>query len=360
MNLVYNPGDFNGNAYLAHAINFWGLKIAFYALCILFGIILAITFSIREAKKLGMDSDKLFTGAVFGIVVGIIGARIYSVIFDFANYKDNFISVFYIWNGGLAIQGGIIAGFVFAYIYCKKTNLNLLQVLDLVAIGFLFGQICGRWGNFFNQEVYGSVTSYEFLKSIGLPKFIINQMYIDGAYRQPLFLYESLLNLLCLVVLLILRRTKTIRLGDQAGIYFIYYGLIRAILEPLRASEYNLMIGPFKQSLIMSILICAFGVAFMLFKYLKLKPDYYVNYFVDSEAKQASIEKVDEKTKKEKKQKEKKSFDKLKNFGKKKSYKEIEEASEEDILKELEKNKEENQETTNETHKSKYIIDDED
>lgn len=264
------------DSYLGSGISIGGFTIRFYALCILFGMIIAIILGLREAKKMNISTDDIFTGGVWGIILGVLGARIYYVIFEFKTYKNNPLEMFAIWNGGLAIHGGIIVAFVFAFFYCRKKKINILAVLDFVAIGLLIGQICGRWGNFFNQEAHGGETTLEFLRSLRLPDFIIKQMRIEGVYYHPTFYYESMWNLVCLIVLLILRRTKTIRLGDCTGIYLIWYGIGRFWIEGMRTD--SLMIGSIKQNQLISIVLIVVGIAYLVFKYVKLKPDYYVYY----------------------------------------------------------------------------------
>ena len=268
------------NAFLPKGISIGGFTIYFYALCILFGMIIAIILGLREAKKLGIKTDDIFNGAVIGIILGIIGARIYYVIFAWKEYSSHPIDVFAIWEGGLAIHGGIIVGFVFAFFYCRKKKISILAVFDMLVIGFLIGQTCGRWGNFFNQEAHGGITSLEFLKSIGIPPFIYKQMYIyeDGAYNyfHPTFFYESLWNFIAIIALLILRRTRTLRLGDQAGIYLIWYGIGRLWIEGMRTD--SLMIGNIKQNQLISIVLIILGIVYLVFKYVKIKPDYYIYY----------------------------------------------------------------------------------
>ena len=274
MKLVFEYPD----SFLASGIQIGSVTIKFYALCILLGMILAIIVSLRETKRFGINTDDIFNGGVIGIVLGILGARIYYVIFEWNTYKGNIGEIFAIWNGGLAIHGGIIVAFIFAFFYCRKKKINLLAVLDMVAIGLLIGQICGRWGNFFNQEAHGGETTLAFLESLHLPTFIIRQMNILGTYYHPTFLYESLWNLACLTVVLILRRTRTIRLGDIAGIYLVWYGIGRFWIEGMRTD--SLMIGSIKQNQLISIVLIVLGVAYFLFKYLKLKPSYYVDYTI--------------------------------------------------------------------------------
>ena len=270
MRLFFEPG-----AYLAAGIEIGNFQIRFYALCILFGMMIAVILGLREAKKLSINPDDILNGGVIGIILGIIGARIYYIIFA-ANEFSSPAEWFAIWNGGLAIHGGIIVAFVFALIYCKKKKINYLMVFDMVAIGLLIGQTCGRWGNFFNQEAHGGETTRAFLESLRLPTFIVNQMEIGGTYYHPTFLYESLWNFVAIIVLLILRRTRTIRLGDQACIYLIWYGIGRFFIEGMRTD--SLMIGSIKQNQLISIVLIVVGLAFLLFKYIKLKPGYYVDY----------------------------------------------------------------------------------
>ena len=272
MSLVWE----NPDSYLASGIQIGSFVIKFYALCILFGMIIAIILGIREAKKLKLNTDDIFNGAVIGVILGIIGARIYYVIFEWSTYSSNPAEIFAIWNGGLAIHGGIIVAFVFAFFYCRKKKMNFLAVIDMVVIGLLIGQTCGRWGNFFNQEAHGGVTTLGFLQSLHLPDFIIKHMYIDGEYYHPTFLYESLWNFVAIIALLILRRTRTIRLGDQAGIYLIWYGIGRFWIEGMRTD--SLMIGNIKQNQLISIVLIVLGIAYLIFKYVKIKPDYYIYY----------------------------------------------------------------------------------
>lgn len=264
------------DSYLASGIQIGNFVIKFYALCILFGMIIAIILGIREAKKLKLNIDHIFNGAVIGIILGIIGARLYYVIFEWNTYSKNPAEIFAIWNGGLAIHGGIIVAFVFAFFYCRKKKMNFLAVIDMVVIGLLIGQTCGRWGNFFNQEAHGGETTLAFLESLHIPPFIIKQMCIEGVYYHPTFLYESLWNLVAIITLLILRRTRTIRLGDQAGIYLIWYGIGRFWIEGMRTD--SLMIGNIKQNQLISIVLIVLGIAYLIFKYVKIKPDYYIYY----------------------------------------------------------------------------------
>lgn len=166
--------------------------------------------------------------------LSIIGARIYYVAFSWSVYKDNILSVFAIWNGGIAIYGGLITGAIILYFFTQYRFIKTLDFLDVVVPSVMLAQAIGRWGNFFNQEAYGkAVDSLNYL-----PGFIRDQMYIDGAYRQPTFLFESLWNLLGFVVICILRRRpKLLKQGEITAFYLIWYGCGRLLIEGLRTDS---------------------------------------------------------------------------------------------------------------------------
>ena len=195
---------------------------------------------------------------MIGIIIGILGARVYYVLFNLSYYLSNPVEIIQIWNGGLAIHGGIIAVLLFLIIYSKRKKLNLLLLLDILVVGLIIAQTIGRWGNFFNGEAYGRVVSLDFLKSLHLPKFIIDGMYIGGKYREPTFLYESVFSIICFIVLLIVRRLKNIKTGQICGIYFMWYGIERFIIEAFRSD--SLMLGPLKIAQVVSILLLILGI----------------------------------------------------------------------------------------------------
>ena len=233
-------------------------QIKWYSFLIFIGVITASFLIIKEAKSKKIDTDTIIDILFYGIIIGILGARIYYVLFNLNYYLSNPVEIIQIWNGGLAIHGGIIAGLIFLIIYSKKKKLNLLLLLDIAVVGLIIAQTIGRWGNFFNGEAYGRVVSLNFLKSLHLPKFIIDGMYIGGEYREPTFLYESIFSMICFVVLLIVRSLKNIKTGQICGIYFIWYGIERFIIESFRSD--SLMLGPLKIAQIVSILSLILGI----------------------------------------------------------------------------------------------------
>ena len=213
------------------------VQIKWYSLFIFIAMLVASILIYREARRKKIDDDTLFNMLFYGIIIGILGARFYYVLFNLNYYLKYPLEILMIWNGGLAIHGGLLAGLLFMAYYSKKHKINILGILDILVVGVIIAQSIGRWGNFFNQEAYGGVISLSTLKSMHLPQFIIDGMYIDGAYRTPTFLYESFSSLLCFIVLILLRKTKKIHTGQLTGMYLSWYGIERFFIEGLRTDS---------------------------------------------------------------------------------------------------------------------------
>ena len=197
------------------------IEIKWYSFFIMVAVIVACILIEKEAKKKEVPQDYLTNLIFYGIIIGIIGARFYYVLFNLNYYLKNPIEILMIWEGGLAIHGGIIATLLFLIIYSKKERINTLLMTDIIAVGLIIAQSIGRWGNFFNREAYGRIVSLTFLKKMHLPNFIIKGMYINGYYREPTFLYESVLSLIGFIILCILRKNKNLKTGQITGIYLI-------------------------------------------------------------------------------------------------------------------------------------------
>lgn len=249
------------------------LNVRWYAIFILTGIAVAVYMGIREGKKLGICSDYVYWGVVIAVPCAIIGARLWYVIFNFDEF-ESFGEIIGLNGGlsGLGIQGGVIAALIAVYLYCKKKGISLYKALDIVAPGFFVGQIFGRWGNFCNHELYGpEVINISLFKKL-LPSFITENMFIDGAYRHPAFLYESLLNLVGLALVLVARRFfKKLRSGDLMGFYLIWYGIVRIFTESLRLKgdpTDPLMLGNtnIPVSIATSVLFIVCGLVFIVLK----------------------------------------------------------------------------------------------
>jgi len=254
------------------------LGVRWYAIFIMTGIVLGIIMAVREGKRLGVCSEDFYWGAIIGTPVGIIGARIW---WDLFNIKElhSFVDVIAIWNGGIGIQGAIIAVIIFVFFYAKKKGLDYYRIYDIVLPGLLLGQIFGRWGNFCNHELYGPEVHNTKLFLNLLPKIITENMYIDGAYRHPTFLYESLLSLIGVILILVLRRKcKKLLCGDLGAAYLIWYGLERIFTESLRLQsgvDEPLMLGPIPVSILTSVLFIIAGITVLILKRFKGPKDYY-------------------------------------------------------------------------------------
>lgn len=238
------------------------LQIKWYSVLILLGVIIGISMIIKEGKKFNISKDFLFNLSFWTIVFGIIGARLYYVIFNWSDYSNDLVSIFKIWNGGLAIHGGLIAGFITMFIYCKKYNANLLKITDIAVVPVILAQAIGRWGNFFNSEAHGAVTSLTHLQELHILNFIIEGMKIGGLYYHPTFFYESLWCILGFIILLVVRRFKYIKIGQLTCIYLMWYSVGRFFIESLRTD--SLMLGGFKAAQIVSIILFIIGLIILM------------------------------------------------------------------------------------------------
>lgn len=244
------------------AFTFLNFNIYWYSLCILFGILIAYFIITKEAKKHNINHDLMVDIIFYTIIVGIIGARGYYLIFNMNYYINNLSQVFAIWNGGLAIHGGIIAGLIFVYFYTKNKNIGFLKLLDIVTPGVIIAQAFGRWGNFFNGEAHGGITTLETLKNLCIPDFVINGMYINENYYYPTFYFESIWCVIGFLIMIIIRNRKNIRIGFISGFYFIWYGVGRFFIESLRTD--SLMFFNIKAAQIVSILSIILGIILII------------------------------------------------------------------------------------------------
>lgn len=250
------------------------LQIHWYAVLIISGALLALWLSIREGKRVGIKSDLYFDIFLYGFPISILCARIYYVIFKWSYYSKHLNEVFAIWNGGLAIHGAIIGGAIFLIVLCKKRREDTLLVLDTIAPNFILAQAIGRWGNFMNQEAHGGVVpgadleaQRQFLENMRLPDFIINQMYINGVYYHPTFLYESLWNILGFILLIILRRTKIFYKGDLIASYILWYSFGRFFIEGMRTDSLYAF-GTLRTAQVISIALMVGSMLFILIRRL--------------------------------------------------------------------------------------------
>ena len=249
------------------AINLGFVEIYWYSITMFLGVLVGIIVAYIEIKRKKLDITKFENMAFYAILFGFIGARIYYVLFNLDYYLNAPIEIIKVWNGGLAIHGGIIGAVISIYVYCEKHKISFIEMLDICAPALIIGQIIGRWGNFFNSEAHGGIVTRSFLESLHLPNFIINGMYINGNYYHPTFLYESILNLICFIILMILRKNKKIKVGVITGIYFIWYGVVRFFIESLRTD--SLMLGTLRMAQAISIVLVIIGLILIIFSYKK-------------------------------------------------------------------------------------------
>lgn len=240
------------------------IKIYWYSIMILLGLFIGGSLIIKESKKFKIPENYMVNLIMYTIIFGIIGARLYYVIFNFQEYSNDLLSIFKIWEGGLAIHGGIIFGLITILIYTKKYKINTLRMLDIIVVGLIIGQAIGRWGNFFNGEAHGGVTTLEFLTSLHLPKFIIEGMNIYGVYYHPTFLYESLWCLIGFIVLFFFRKRYYNKIGQTTGLYLVWYGIGRFFIEGMRTD--SLMLGTLKVAQLISILFVVIGIILIIVK----------------------------------------------------------------------------------------------
>lgn len=242
--------------------NIGGFEIRWYSVLILVAFFVAYILIKRESKRFKITADFIFNMLFWTLIFGVIGARLYYVIFDFQSFKDNPMEIFMVWNGGLAIHGGLIAGLITLIVYTKKYKFRTIRYLDFCVVGLIIAQAIGRWGNFFNSEAHGVVTTLEHLQSLHIPKFIIEGMYINGAYYTPAFFYESVFCFIGFIILLFIRRGKYTKVGDVTAIYLIFYGVLRIFIESSRTDA--LMFMGFKIAQIVSIIMIVVGSALLI------------------------------------------------------------------------------------------------
>ena len=240
------------------AFNIFGFNVYYYSLCILLGVIVAYILITREGKKQGLPKEFISDLIFYTLIIGILGARVYYCVFNLDYYLANPSEILKIYNGGLAIHGGVIAGLIFVYFYTKKKNVSFIKILDIVAPAVIIAQSFGRWGNFFNQEAHGGITTYQNLKNMHIPEFIINGMHIEDKYYYPTFFFESIWCLIGFIILMIARKNKNLRKGFQIGFYFIWYGIGRFFIEALRTD--SLMFFSLKIAQIVSLVGIIIGI----------------------------------------------------------------------------------------------------
>ena len=267
------------------AFTVFGKDIYWYGIIIACGFVLAAIYMMRRAKAFGITDDDVLDMLLWAVPVGIVCARAYYCIFYWDLFQDNPVSVLYIWEGGLAIYGGVIGGALTLLIVAKVKKLPAPVLLDVAALGAIIGQFCGRWGNFMNREAHGAVTD-SFLK-MGLQNAAG-----EVIYYHPTFLYESVWNLIGFIGLHFYVRRRRFD-GEIFVLYMTWYGLGRVWIEGLRTDSLYLFSTGIRVSQLLAGVFFAAGMAILLTVYLKRKPtadELYVNRKARAEAAQPEPE----------------------------------------------------------------------
>ena len=278
------PGLFGDWAFTASAKALdIGKGVYWYGIIIALGLLMALLFCMKQRKKYGISEDDLLDGLLWGIPFGIIGARLYYVFFYLDLYRNsdgtvNWREVIAIWDGGLAIYGGVIATVIVALLLSRRRKFKIGAMLDLVVMGLLIGQIFGRWGNFMNREAFGAETTLPWRMQLTTTAGTLIEVH-------PTFLYESLWNLIGLLLIVFVVSKARRFDGENTWFYFLWYGIGRFWIEGLRTDSlylFNWTIAgqPIRVSQALSLVMVLVS-AFMLLYHIKIKPhtpeELYVN-----------------------------------------------------------------------------------
>ncbi|MGC6176672.1 prolipoprotein diacylglyceryl transferase [Lacrimispora sp. 38-1] len=270
--------------HLQNSISIFGFRIAFYGIIIGIGILTGLWVAARDAKRRGQDPDIYLDFALYAIIISIMGARIYYVIFDWANYKDDLIQIFNLRAGGLAIYGGVIGAVITLAVYTRVKKLSFFSLADTGCLGLITGQIIGRWGNFFNCEAFGGYTDGLFAMRIRralvnenmISKELLNHLIIKDGVEfiqvHPTFLYESVWNLCVLIFMLWYRKRKKFD-GEMLLIYLLGYGLGRVWIEGLRTDQLIFFSTgiPVSQALSLILVVISTLVLFCKHRQIRIK-----------------------------------------------------------------------------------------
>ncbi|CAM4078977.1 prolipoprotein diacylglyceryl transferase [Staphylococcus schweitzeri] len=265
MNVVFNYID-------PVAFNLGPLSVRWYGIIIAIGILLGYFVAQRALVKAGLHKDTLVDIIFYSALFGFIVARIYFVIFQWPYYAENPGEIIKIWHGGIAIHGGLIGGFIAGVIVCKIKNLNPFQIGDIVAPSIILAQGIGRWGNFMNHEAHGGSVSRAFLEQLHLPNFIIENMYINGQYYHPTFLYESIWDVAGFIILINIR--KHLKLGETFFLYLTWYSIGRFFIEGLRTDSLMLT-SNIRVAQVVSIILILISISLIVYRRVKYNPPIY-------------------------------------------------------------------------------------
>ena len=297
-------------------VTFGDRSIVMYSFFIILGIMIALFLGLREAKRTGIDKEALLDGFLWIVPVSILGSRLWYVAFEWSEFVGGgfFPSLLRILGfrtgtldfssfglSGLAIHGAFTVALICAFLYCKVKKIDIFKIIDIVAVGFIIAQASGRWGNFFNQEAHGGIVGginevtgefnltleqqYDFLRNtINLPNFIVNNMYIERGFHSlavepytgfyhPTFFYESSINIIGFLIMIVLRRIKKVHFGELLSFYLIWYGGLRIFIETMRTDPltFDIFGIEMKSAIVTSVIMIALGVLLSVFIRVKRK-----------------------------------------------------------------------------------------
>lgn len=240
------------------AFHIFGISIYWYAICIVSGVVLALVLCSRNKTHFGVKFDFIFESLMIALIIGVIGARIYFVMFNWSYYKISLTNTLKLRDGGLAIYGGLIAGGLVILIRCKKFKVSALDFFDSIVPFVALAQSIGRWGNFFNKEAYGIQTTNIFRMGINT---------VNG-YEEvhPTFLYESVWTMIIFLFLIKMQKNRKFK-GEISYLYLFLYSGIRMLIEGVRSD--SLMLGNFRISQVLSVAIFVVSSIMLLKNYRK-------------------------------------------------------------------------------------------
>ena len=268
------------------SVTIFGRTVYLYGIVIAVAFILAIVWMTKNCKRFGIREDDLYDAIIWAIPLGIIGARLYYVLFSLDYYIANPSKIIAIWEGGLAIYGGIVAGVIVIFFLCRHKKMRVAAMLDLVIVGVIIGQMVGRWGNFFNREAFGSETTVFCRMGLTAPNG-------NTIYVHPTFLYESLWNFALFIFLTVfIKKGKRKYNGQIMLIYLLVYGTGRTLIEGLRTDSLYLGSTGIRVSQLLSAVLVIFAAVLLIYNAkkikngtLKLEPPYF-----ETEADEEAIE----------------------------------------------------------------------
>lgn len=253
-------------------------KIYWYSIILLIAFVTGGMLVLKESKKYNIAKETILDLAFYLVIFSLLGARLYYIIFNWDYYSVNLTDMFKVWEGGLAIHGGLITGLLVLIQFSKKNKINLLKMTDIIVVGLIIGQAIGRWGNFFNSEAHGTITTLKSLQDMHIPEFIINGMNINGVYYEPTFLYESIWCIIGFIVLLLIRKFLNFKTGTLTSFYLIWYGIGRFIIEGMRTD--SLMFGNLRMAQLISLLMIISGlIIFIVLSFKKNTKKYKEEYY---------------------------------------------------------------------------------